>query len=441
MNAVPDWLKAGLHAGGSESLEKTRLRLGFVPLTDCAPLVIAQEKGLFRKHGLDVVLSRQVSWANIRDKVVAGVLDGAQMLASMPIATTLGLGEVKKPTITALSLDLNGNAITVTPELYRRMCAASPKATEDRCAFAQALAETLKTDRAEKRPPLTLATVFPFSTHNYLLRYWLATAGIDPDRDVRLQIIPPPYMVDSLRSGDIGGCCVGEPWNGHAVALGVGRSLIADYDIWNNHPEKVFGVSLEWAEQHPNTHRAVLMALLEAAAWIDAPDNRPEAVEIICRKPYVNASPDVVKFSMGGDFLYDCDEDPLPMPDFNVFFRYAATFPWRSHAIWLITQMYRWGQIEEPLNIRKVAEETYRPDLYREAARELGFPFPTTAYKNEGLRDEPQVFDAATESLLLGPDCFCDGRVFDPADPVGYLTGFEIRNLKCPLPELARANP
>lgn len=441
MNFIPEWLKAGIHAGGSEGLEKTRLTLGFMPLTDCAPLAVALEKGFFRKYGLEVTLSREVSWANIRDKVVAGVMDGAHMLAAMPIATTLGLGEIRKPIITALSLDLNGNAITVSPALYRRLREADPEAVSERPMTARALGRIIAEDRSAGRDLMNLAMVFPFSTHNYVLRYWLAAAGINPDRDVRLLVIPPPYMVDGLRSGDIVGYCVGEPWNAQAVAAGVGRTLITDYEIWNNKPEKVFGVNLEWAEKHPNTHKALLMALLDAAQWIDRPENRLEVAGIIARKAYVNAPAEVVKMSMIGSFQYGGGEAPVPLPDFNVFYRYAATFPWCSHAVWLITQMYRWGQIGEALSIRQVAEQVYRPDLYREAARELGLPYPTLDYKSEGCHDEPRLLAEATAPLLLGPDRFCDGRVFDPADPIGYLAGFDLRTRHVSLDDLAWLNP
>jgi ABC-type nitrate/sulfonate/bicarbonate transport system substrate-binding protein len=441
MTVAPEWLKAGIHAGGSEGLEKTRLNLGFIPLTDCAPLVIAHEKGLFRKYGLDVTLSRQVSWASIRDKVAAGALDGAHMLSAMPIATSLGLGEVKTPIVVALSLSLNGNAITVSNALYRRMREADPAALADRVQAARALAKVIEADRSAGRDAMHFAMVFPFSTHNYLLRYWLAAAGIAPDRDLRLSVVAPPYMVEALRSGDIDGYCVGEPWNEQAVAEDVGRSLITDYGIWNNHPEKVFGVARDWAERHPNTHKAVLMALLEAAAWIDRPDHRPEVVEILSREDYVNAAPEVVKMSMSGSFRYGHDEEPVAMPDFNVFHRYAANFPWHSHAVWFITQMYRWGQLDEAVNIRKVAEQVYRPDLCRDAARALGFSFPTRSYKTEGLHGEPRRLDEAPESPLLGPDRFCDGRIFDPVDPVAYLAGFDIHNLKLSLDDLARVNP
>ncbi|HYE36507.1 CmpA/NrtA family ABC transporter substrate-binding protein [Methylocaldum sp.] len=441
MTLVPQWLRAGVHAGGGEGLEKTKLNLGFIPLTDCAPLVIAHEKGFFQKHGLEVTLSREVSWANVRDKVFTGVLDGGHMLAAMPIATTLGLGELKKPTITALSLDLNGNAITVSQDLYRRMAELDPAAAAERPMSARALKQAIEAGRSAGRESLCFATVFPFSTHNYMLRYWLAAGGIDPDRDVRLVVIPPPHMVSYLSSGEIDGYCVGEPWNAQAVTTGVGRTLITDYEIWNNKPEKVLGVNRDWAERHPNTHRALLMALLETARWIDQSENRIEVVDILAREDYVNAPADVVKMSMTGSFHYQIDAAPTPLPDFNVFFRYAATFPWRSHAVWFITQMYRWGQLRAPIDMRKLAEEVYRPDLYREAAQALGLPCPTLDYKTEGQHDEPWTLREASEPLTLGADRFLDGLVFDPFRPMDYLERFELHNRQVTLDALARVNP
>lgn len=433
--------KAGAYVAGSEGLEKTRLKLGFIPLTDCAPLVIALERGIFGKYGLDVELSRQVSWANIRDKVVAGALDGAHMLAAMPIAASLGLGEVAAPLVTALSLDLNGNAITVSQALWQRLREADPDIAWDRARTARALAKVVAADRAAGREAMGFAMVFPYSTHNYLLRYWLAAAGIAPDRDLRLAVVPPPYMVEALKLGDIDGYCVGEPWNQQAVCEGVGHSLVTDYEIWNNHPEKVFGVTQDWAERHPNTHKAVLMALLEACAWLDQPGNRPDAAAILAREEYVNAAPEVLSLSMSGSFRFGAGEAPVALPDFNVFHRYAANFPWVSHAVWFMTQMYRWGQLDQAVNIRKLAEQVYRPDLYRAAARELGLASPSVNDKTEGLRDEPQWLDEAQTPVRLGPDSFCDGRVFDPLDPVGYLAGFAIHSRKLALDDLAGVNP
>lgn len=440
MNEPPELPPASTRTG-TEIPEKPELNLGFIPITDCAPLVIAQEKGWFHKYGLEVSLSRQVSWANIRDKVVAGVLDGAHMLAAMPIATSLGLGEVKTPMVTALSLDLNGNAITVSGQLYRRMQAVAGEALTDCAQNARILAKTLLAEGSVRPETPCFATVFPFSSHNYLLRYWLAAAGLAPDQDIRFMVIPPPYMVEMLRCGEIDGYCVGSAWNTQAIVEGVGQSLVTDYDIWNNHPEKVFGVTRDWAERYPKTHKAVLMALLEASAWIDKPENRPEVAAILAREQYVNAAEAVISLSMNGAFRLGKGETPVAIPDFNVFHRYAANYPWPSHAVWFITQMYRWGQLDEVINIKKLAAEVYRPDLYREAAQALGLPFPVGHYKTEGLHDRPYRLDGAVGELQLGPDSFCDGRVFNPADPVAYLAGFGIHNLSVSLDELARENP
>jgi ABC-type nitrate/sulfonate/bicarbonate transport system substrate-binding protein len=422
-------------------IEKPQLTLGFIPLTDCAPLVIAQEQGYFAKYGLDVQLSKETSWANIRDKLAIGVLDGAQMLAPMPIAMSLGVGPIQQPMCTALSLDLNGNAITVSNDLYAKLCALDAQTMQTAPVKADALKQLIEQERRAGRKRLTFAMVFPISTHNYELRYWMAAAGIDPDRDVELVVVPPPQMPERLRAGDIDGYCVGEPWNEVAVREGIGRVLITSYEIWQNNPEKVFGVSQEWAVQHPNTHRALITALLEAARWLDEPEHRREVVEIIARSRYINAPQDIVRMSMTGTFQYAQREFPRQLPDFNVFHRYAANFPWRSHAMWLITQMLRWGQLESAVNIRDMAENVYRPDIYRAAATRLGIPVPQVDYKVEGMHNAPWHLQQASGDLLLGPDAFFDGQIFSPADPLGYLQTYQIHNCSVEMSALAACNP
>lgn len=426
LSVVPRTGPVHARPGGGERLEKTRLVLGIIPLTDCAPIVVARELGYFAKHGLEVEISREASWASVRDKVAVGALDGAHMLAGMPIASSLGVGGRREPMVTAFSMDLNGNAITVSSDLYRRMEDADPQAMEQRPLTARALKKVIDRDRAAGRPPMTFATVFPVSTHNYQLRYWMAAAGIDPQRDVRLVVVPPPQMVASLEAGNIVGYCVGEPWNARAVELGIGRTLITSYEIWNNCPEKVFGVTREWAQRHPNTHKALVKGLLEAARWADRPENRMDVVRIISGPQYVDAPPSVVKMSMTGTFRYAASEPPAPLPDFNVFFRYAATFPWRSHAAWFITQMLRWGQIPGPLDVRKAAEAVYRSDIYREAARELGIPYPTQDYKPEGVHSGKWTLAQASAPIEMGPDRFFDGMGFEPDRIMAYLEGFPI---------------
>jgi ABC-type nitrate/sulfonate/bicarbonate transport system substrate-binding protein len=440
MGLIPPAVRNAAWAGGSEGLEKTKLTFGIIPLTDCAPLVVAAKKGFFKKHGLDVSISKEASWANIRDKVSIGALDGAHMLAGMPIAASLGVGAVQKPTVTAFSMDLNGNGITVSNELYERMQKVDPEAMKESPTSARALKKIIDEDKAAGKPPMTFAMVFPVSTHNYEIRYWMASAGIDPDQDVRLIVIPPPQMVANLRANNIVGYCVGEPWNERAVKAGLGRTIITNYEIWNNNPEKVFGVNLEWAEKYPNTHQAAIKALIEAAKWMDQPENRMEVVKIISAKSYVNAPVDVVKMSMTGTFKYAQQEDPRPLPDFNVFYRYAATFPWFSHAEWFITQMYRWGQIDKALDIKKTAAQIYRPDIYREAARDLGVAYPTIDHKTEGTHGRPWTLEQATAPIPMGRDMFFDGGVYDPAKLVAYIDGFKVKNVAVSMDELAKLN-
>ena len=438
--ATPAWLRSAAWAAGSEGIEKTDVTFGIIPLTDCAPIVVAYEKGYFKKYGLNVTVSKEASWANIRDKVAIGELDGAHMLAGMPIATTLGIGSLKQPTITAFSMDLNGNAITVSNELYDRMMAADPEAMKANPISARALKKVIDADKAAGKEPMTFAMVFPVSTHNYEIRYWMASAGINPDNDVRLIVIPPPQMVANLKAGNIVGYCVGEPWNERAVEEGIGRTLITNYEIWNNKLEKVFGVNQAWAEKNPNTNKAAVMALLEAAQWMDKPENRMEVVKLIAQKSYVNAPENIVKMSMTGTFSYVKGSDPRPLPDFNVFYRYAATYPWASQAAWYITQMYRWGQIEEPMNILKTARSVYRADLYRDAAKALGLPVPTTDVKTEGSHAKGWTLNEASSPIAMGPDLFFDGGKFDPLKPADYLKTFPVHSMKVDLAKLAAAN-
>ena len=406
-------------------LEKRQLALGFIPLTDCAPLVVAREKGLFAKQGLSVELSRESSWANIRDKVCTGMLDGAQMLAAMPLASALD-GSHCPPMVTALSLDLNGNAITVSKELYGRMSAAGVAGLDTAKGSAQALKKVIDQDRARNRPRLTFAVVYPESSHNYLLRYWMADAGIDPDEDVRLTVVPPPQVGHYLRAGLIAGYCVGEPWNTYAVSEGLGRTLTTSFDIWNNHPEKVFAVTRLWAQNNPNTHQAVVTALMEACAWLDDPENRRETCELLSQGRYVNAPVDVLEQSLTGTLQFSSDEKPRAAPDYNVFQRYAANFPWRSHALWFLSQMLRWGQVDGTIRPETIAKAVYRPEVFRAAADALGLPYPEVDYKVEGLHERGWALMCGNDRLEMGRDRFMDGRHFDANHWQEYLEGFTI---------------
>lgn len=334
------------------------LQLGFIPLTDCAPLVVAREQGFFAEFGLDVTLSREPSWANIRDKVVLGVLDGAQMLAPMPLAITLGLSGRREPMVTAWQLSLNGNAITVSDALFQAMAATSG-----------GLKAVIAARQAHGQAPLTFATVFPFSMHAYQLRAWLAAADIDPDRDVQLLVVPPARMVDQLRAGLIDGFCVGEPWNSVAVEQGLGHILATGYDIRPDSPEKVLGVRQAWAEQHPDTHRALLQALLAAARWLDQPDHRRQAATLIARPEYVDVAEDIALLALEGRLRYHPGEEArVSLPRFHVFHQDEANRPSHADAAWMLAQMQRWGQ-GDPIP-SGVVEAVYRRDLFAQALKE-----------------------------------------------------------------------
>lgn len=275
-------------------LEKPSVKLGIAPLTDCAPLVIAYEKGFFAAQGVEAEIVREPSWSNLRDKVAYGLLDGAQMLGPMPIAGTLGIDGVARPMVVASVLSLNGNAFTVSTALYERMLAADPVAMKSRPLAARALKKVIDEDAAAGRPKLNFGIVFAFSAHAYELRYWMAAAGIDPDEDVSIAAVPPPRMADQMAAGQIDGYCVGEPWNQHAVACGIGRVVVTSQDIWTGRVEKVFAVTQAWADRHPCTHLALVRGLIEAGRWLDQPENRVEAAHILSTRAYLGLPAEVV---------------------------------------------------------------------------------------------------------------------------------------------------
>jgi len=399
-------MSGALAARAAGRLEKTELALGFIPLTDCAPVVAAVEKGFFAREGLWVRLSREPSWANIRDKVAVGALDGAHMLGAMPIAATLGIDAIAKPMLAPVSLNLAGDAITLSNAVTDRLGGIAPGTALDPAR----LKELIERDRAAGRPKLVLASVYAFSSHNYLLRYWLAAGGIEPERDVRFVTVPPPQMVTQLAAGRIDGYCVGEPWNARALALGIGVTAARSKDIWNRHPEKVLGVTAAWAAAHPNTCQALIRALIQACAWLD--ENRAEAAHILARPHYVGAEEATIAAALVGAAESQAN---------HVFFAGAASYPWRSHAFWYATQMMRWGQARDLAAAAHAAERTYASELYRAAAAALGVAAPTIDRKPEGAHATAWTLADATAPIAMGADQFIDRRVFDPADPGGYL--------------------
>lgn len=428
---------AATTASASDWPEKEELKFGFIKLTDMAPLAVAYEKGFFEDEGLYVTLEAQANWKVLLDRVIDGQLDGAHMLAGQPLGATIGFG-TKADIITAFSMDLNGNAITVSNDIWQQMKPNIPVGTDGKPVHpikADALKPVIEKYQADGKP-FNMGMVFPVSTHNYELRYWLAAGGIHPgyyaphkgdssgqiDADALLSVTPPPQMPATMEAGTIYGYCVGEPWNQQAVFKGIGVPVITDYEIWKNNPEKVFGVSKGWADKYPNTHKRVVKAMIRAAQWLDENNNanRPEAVKILSKSQYVGADYDVIANSMTGTFEYE-KGDKREVPDFNVFFRHNATYPYYSDAIWYLTQMRRWGQIAEPKSddwYKDIARKVYRPDIYAAAAKDL---------IKEGKVKAEDFPDFATETGFKPAQTeFIDNITYDGNQPNNYLNQFKI---------------
>lgn len=375
--------------------EKSELALGYMRLSDSAPLVLARHLGLFERYGLQVELCREVSWANLRDKLVVGKLDAAQLLAPLPMMSTLGAGGLRANLITGLSLSLNGNAITLAKIHCEALNVAQGR---DALASARRL-KALITQRKEK---MTLATVHAFSMHTLLLRLWLQAGGIDLEKDVHLIVLPPEQMCDSLARGIIDGFCVGEPWNTVAVQQGIGGVVATGYDIWNNAPEKVLGVTEHWHDIYPSTHLRLRLSLMEACRELRDPEQRSKAAEILSRPEYLDLPVKTLLPSLTGEFCFAKHQSPDVMPDFHVFSRYTAGFPWRSHAEWMLrNSVALLGKPIDAADCRALAQRCYRTDLYREAARYLDLPSPNQDYKEEGKHSTKWVTEPDVE---MGPD-------------------------------------
>lgn len=385
-----------------------KVRLGFVPLVDCAIPVVARAMGFAARENIELELVREMSWAAIRDKLAFGMLDAAHLLAGIPIAARLGLGGLPVQNIVVpMALGRGGNAITVSTKLYQRMLEADPDAMHGpRGLSARALKKVIDEDKAEGRPIMSFATVFPFSSHNYELRYWMAAAGIDPDADVNIGVIAPPRMFDSLRNGWVDGYCVGEPWNQRAVFHGDGVIVALKDDIWSRSPEKVLGLREDWANSNPELVSSLVRALVCAAEWADQPGNRVELAHILSEEANVGAPFEVLNASLSGKPVLRPGEPPLDLPDRHVFYRYTATFPWLSQGRWLGEQMKRWRQIPEDSDLKTVIREVYRPDLYRTAVDGLDVLVPKDDWRVEGAAN-------SADQALVGRDQFLDDSVFE----------------------------
>jgi NitT/TauT family transport system ATP-binding protein len=385
------------------------LRAGFIPLVDASVLIAAAEFGFAAKEGLTLDLVKDVSWANVRDRLAFRQFDIAHMLSPMPVASMLGLGSNPSPTITPFSLGRGGNAITLSTRLFERMReTAGLSEIAGALENARALAAVIRDMKASAETLPTLGMTYPFSSHNYEFRYWLAAGGIDPDRDVKLVVVPPPLASDALAAGAIDGFCVGAPWNMVASERGVGRIVAAKQDIWPSAPEKVIAMRPQWAESHPETVSRLIVALDAAARWCDEAENHDAMAEVLAGPRFIGAPVNIIRHVLSGEFSLDAKGNRRVIADYFTFHRGFANYPRPNHALWLYSQMIRWGQVEFSEDGMRAAAAAYRPDLYRTA-----------------LGTGPAHPDIGIEGDRDG-DRFMDGHVFDPSRMASYVANFAV---------------
>jgi two-component system, oxyanion-binding sensor len=385
----------------------TPLRVGFIPLVDAAALIVAADKGFAAAEGLDVTLVREVSWSNVRDKLNIGLFDAAHLLAPVAIASSLGLGHVRVPIVAPFNLGLNGNAITVSPVLHAAIISEISGDPFDPMATALALSRVVAARRKTGAEPLTFGMTFPFSTHNYQLRFWMAAGGVDPDEDVRLVVLPPPYMVDSLANGHVDAFCVGAPWNSVAVDLGVGHILHFVTDILVRAVEKVLAVRQDWSEKHADVVAALVRAHVRAAEFIEEPQNRAEVARILAQPERIGLDAEVIRRTLDGRLKISPDGTMRESNRYLLVGREGAARPDPAQAAWLYAQMVRWGQASISPEALEIAKAVFRPDLYDAA---LG--------REAGVADASGAVGA-----FAGP-------AFDAADIAGHLAAFKIGRWK-----------
>jgi NitT/TauT family transport system ATP-binding protein len=380
------------------------LRTGFIPLVDAAALIVAVDKGFTAAQGLEVELVREVSWSNVRDKLNIGMFDAAHLLAPVAIASSLGLGHVKVPIAAPFNLGVNGNAITVSPTLHAALMEEIDGDRFDPMATAQALSRVVAGRRKTGAEPLTFGTTFPFSTHNYQLRFWMAAAGVDPDEDVRLVVLPPPFMAESLASGHVDAFCVGAPWNSVAVDLGIGHILHFVSDIVARAAEKVLAVRQTWSDRHPDTVASLVRATAKAVAFIADPKNRDETAQMLARPDRVGLDAEVIRRVLDGRLKISPDGSVRESGRYLLIGREGAARPDPVQAAWLYAQMVRWGQTTFSAAGLETAMGVFRPDLYDAAVGEAG---------------GSQASDGGPFGAFAGP-------AFDAENLRGYLDAFAI---------------
>jgi nitrate/nitrite transport system substrate-binding protein len=376
--------------------EVTDVRFGMIALTDCSPIVIAHEKGLFKKYGINSTVVKGASWAAIRDSLSNGDIQATHMLLGMPLASTIGLlGAPQVPMIIPWLLNRNGQAITIKAELKGKV-QADPKALKP---FV---------DAAKKAgTPMTFAMTFPSGTHAMWMRYFLGAGGINPDKDVALVTVPPSQMVANMKIGKMDGYCVGEPWNARAISDGIGYTALTTQELWRDHPEKVCAFKEDFAQKNPKTVKAILKALHEASVWLDDLKNRPEQAEIVSRPTYINCPPEIILGRLQGHYDYG-DGRKKEDPHYMIFNDRNCNYPQGKYVVWWLSQFRRWGMLPQKPDYEGIAKRVMRADIYEEAMKELGVT-------HGGMNNNPETF--------------FDGVAFNPADPEGYARSFAVNNL------------
>ena len=385
-------LRAAVYAQGSDKPEKEEVKIGFIPLTDCASVVMASVLGIDKKYGVKIIPTKEASWAGVRDKLVNGELDFAHVLYGLIYGVHLGTSGPKKDMAVLMTLNQNGQAITLSKKL-------SDKGAVD----AASLAKLMNTDKRE----YTFAQTFPTGTHAMWLYYWLASVGINPLKDAKVITVPPPQMVANMRVGNMDGYCVGEPWGHRAIADGIGITATTTQDIWPDHPEKVLGTTAEFAKKYPNTARAVTAAILEAGKWIDAGlQNKMKMAETISDKAYVNTSVDVINQRILGRYQNGLGKTWDDKNHMKFFADGNANFPFLSDGMWFLTQHKRWGLLKDHPDYLTVAKQINHIDIYKQAATASNTPVPKDVMRTSK---------------------FMDGVVWDGKDPKKYADSFKVK--------------
>lgn len=397
------------------------LTIGFLPLVDACLPILAQEHGFAEEEGLALSFQRDVSWATVLDRLLYGHSDAAHLIAPLAIATTLGRGRPAQPLATPFVLGLNGNAVTLSPELAAKV--AEPGRLADPARLGAALAVEAKA-RKDAGRPLRLGVVHRYSSHNYMLRYWLSATGMRPDEDIEIVTVAPPFVADAMESGEIDGACVGEPWNSAAVARGVGVIVLATAQIWRRGVEKVLAFRAPVLDARRPAAEALIRALRKAGAHFVDPANWERNAAILARAEYLGADPALVLGAISDRLVLVQGSAPAPYPDFMFQHREAANFPWVSQAEWLYTQLVRWDRIPYSAADAEAAARVFRPDIYRSALAGTGDLLPGASSKVEGSLAQPTAVTAQQGSIVLADNTFFDGRSFDPDDLEGYIDSF-----------------